>query len=80
MRYHYYADQDILGQAAMTEAMFDWLEDDAKVHLLNIQVALTDFNIILGLYMSALNREVVSLPVQPQPALNSSSARSIGET
>lgn len=63
---HDYGEQDILGQAAMTEAMFDWLEDDAAIHPLNLDAALTDFNVILGLYQSALHRTVVPLPVEPE--------------
>ena len=29
---HQYSDEDVLGQAAMTDAMFDWLEDDRALH------------------------------------------------
>ena len=63
---HEYGEEDILGQARMTEAMFDWMEDDGKVHPLNLDNALSDFNVILGLYMSALNHQVVELSVEPE--------------
>ena len=66
---HVYAEEDILGQAAMTEAMIDWLEDDAAVHPLNIDAALSDFSVRLGIYESALNRAVVSLPFTPSSDL-----------
>ena len=66
---HIYHDEDILGQAGMTEAMFDWLEDDKAIHPLNLDNALSDFNIVLGLYMSALNRQVIDLPAQPDTQL-----------
>jgi len=66
---HQYPDEDILGQAALTEAMFDWLENDAAAHPLNLDLALQDFNIILGMYMSALHHRVVDLPVEPEPEL-----------
>lgn len=66
---HVYAEEDILGQAAMTEAMIDWIEDDSAVHPLNIDVALSDFGVILGMYESALNRAAVSLPFTPSPNL-----------
>ena len=39
-----------LGQAAMTEAMFDWLDDYAALHPLNLDAALLDFEEILALY------------------------------
>ncbi len=66
---HQYPAEDILGQAAMTEAMFDWLEDEHAVHPLNLDLALQDFNVILGMYMSALHHKVVALPVEPEPDL-----------
>ena len=40
---HEYGDEDILGQAAMTEAMFDWLEDEGAVHPLCLDAAMPDF-------------------------------------
>ncbi len=66
---HDYAEEDILGQAGMTEAMFDWLEDEHKVHPLNLGLTLSDFSIILGIYRSALRREMVSLPFEPEERL-----------
>ena len=66
---HNYPEEDILGQAAMTEAMLDWLEDDQLSHPLNLIAALNDFNIILGIYTSALNHQVVALPLTPAPDL-----------
>jgi len=66
---HVYAEEDIQGQAAMTEAMIDWIEDDSAVHPLNIDSALMDFSVILGIYVSALSRSVVALPFTPSPGL-----------
>lgn len=66
---HVYAEEDLLGQAAMTEAMIDWIEDGASVHPLNVESALRDFSVILGIYESALNRAVVPLPFTPSPDL-----------
>ncbi len=66
---HDYFEQDVRAQAALTEAMFDWLEDDRKVHPLNLASALVDFNIILGAYHSVLKHEVVPLPVEPEDGL-----------
>lgn len=66
---HQYPDEDILGQAAMTEAMFDWMEDDSQVHPLNLNAALQDFNIVLKIYMSAINHRLESLESEPQPDL-----------
>lgn len=66
---HEYPAQDILGQAGMTEAMFDWLLNDKAIHPLNMDLALQDFNIILGMYMSALHHKVIDLPVEPESDL-----------
>lgn len=64
---HNYPDEDILGQAAMTEAMFDWLEDDSRVHPLNLEAALQDFHIVLKAYMSGIHHrpETLGSPLQP---------------
>lgn len=66
---HVYAEEDILGQAAMTEAMIDWIEHDGAIHPLNIGSALSDFSVILGIYESALSRAVVKLPSKPPSGL-----------
>jgi hypothetical protein len=62
---HQYGDEDILGQAGMTETMFDWLEEDNAVHPLNLDAALRDFEIMLAIYASGLNRQVITLPAEP---------------
>jgi len=66
---HDYFAEDILGQAAMTEAMFDWLEDDDAVHPLHLDAALQDFHIVLKTYMSALNQRSYTLAEPFQPDL-----------
>jgi len=66
---HNYPDEDILGQAAMTEAAFDWLEDDSRSHPLNLDAALLDFHILLKAYMSGLNRREETLASDLQPRL-----------
>ena len=55
--------------ARMTEAMMDWLADDAQVHPLNLQNALVDFNTLLGMYTSALERKAIDLPSDPADRL-----------
>lgn len=63
---HEYRDEDVRGQAGLTEAMIDWIRDDAAVHPLNLDAALADFGVILGLYGSVIHRTVVPLPVTPE--------------
>ncbi len=66
---HSYPEQDLLGQAGLTEAVFDWLDDDAKVHPTNLAQSLAEFNLILGIFHSALTHAPVELPFDPPPGL-----------
>ncbi len=66
---HRYEEEDLLGQAAMTEAMFDWLEDDASVHPLQLERACQDFDTMLAVYASGLSRQSVMLPATAQAEL-----------
>lgn len=67
---HDYPVEDLEGQVALTESMFDWLEGGEDFdHPLNLENSLMEFNIILGLYISAMAQEPVSLPVSPSPDL-----------
>ena len=60
-----YAEEDVRGQAAMTDAIFDWLEDPMKPHHNRLEVSLAECNTVLGLYQSALARAIVPLPLTP---------------
>lgn len=62
---HVYGEEDILGQAAMCEAMFDWIEDDARVHPLNLSAALYDFRLLLAVYASGLSGKPEGLEDPP---------------
>jgi predicted dehydrogenase len=67
--HHSYGEQDVLGQAGLTEAALDWVLDDDKPHPTRLERSLRDFNTILGLYVSALTRAPVSLPFDPPDGL-----------
>jgi len=66
---HSYGEQDVLGQAGLTDAAFDWVENDDKPHPTRLERALVKFNIILGMYVSALTNAPVSLPFEPPDGL-----------
>lgn len=66
---HNYGAEDDLAQARLTEACFDWLLDDKKAHGTRLELNLTQFNIILGLYVSALQARPVELPLVPPDGL-----------
>ena len=54
-----------LAQAALTEAMFTWLEDDKKPVGTCLNRALIQWNTVLGLYASTVWRRPVELPFDP---------------
>jgi predicted dehydrogenase len=66
---HEYGVEDDLAQARLTEACFDWLEDEAKPHPTRLERSLVQFNAILGIYVSALEHRPVELPFDPPDGL-----------
>jgi len=66
---HDYGTEDDRAQARLTEAMFDWLLDEAKPHPTRLERSLAEFNAILGLYVSALESRAVELPFEPPDGL-----------
>ena len=66
---HDYGTEDNLAQGSLTEAVFDWLQDDAKPHPTRLTHSLEQFNVILGLYTSALTSAPVDLPCEPPDGL-----------
>ena len=66
---HDYGEQDIRGQAGLTEALFDWLENADAPHPTRLSLSLTQFNAILGIYTSVLRGTPVELPLEPEDGL-----------
>jgi len=66
---HRYAEEDVVGQAGITDAALEWLDDTSRVHPTNLDASLNQFNVILGIYTSALKNAPVSLPVEPEDGL-----------
>ncbi len=52
-------------QARLTEAMFDWLEDDGKPAGTNLKLGLHQWHAVLGLYASVVWRKPVEIPFDP---------------
>ncbi len=69
---HSYGEQDVLGQAGLTQAVFDWLDDENKVHSTHLAQSLAEFNLLLGIYQSALTHAPVQLPFNPPDGLMAS--------
>ena len=57
-----YGEEDVLGQQGLTEATFDWLEDEDKLHPTRLDISLTEFQVILGIFQSVVERAPVSFP------------------
>lgn len=62
---HEYRAEDVLGQAALTEALFDWLQDDARVHPNRLSISLDQWLVILAHYASTVEGCLVELPFDP---------------
>ena len=60
-----YAAQDVIGQANLTNAMFDWLEDDSQVHPNNLATSLDEWLVILAGYVSTIEARPVDMPFDP---------------
>ncbi len=54
-----------MAQANLTNAMFQWIENDAKPVETNLKVALHQWNVVLGLYASAICRQPIDIPFEP---------------
>ena len=64
-----YGEQDVVAQGNFTEAIFDWLDDENKVHPTHLKQSLVESNIILGMYYSGLKNEIIELPFEPPDGL-----------
>ena len=60
-----------LAQARLTEAMFDWIEDDTRPVETNLKLALHQFNAVLGIYASAISHKPIEIPFDPPANLDS---------
>ena len=64
-----YGEQDVLAQGNLTEAVFDWLDDEKKEHPTHLKQSLAEFNLLLGMYYSGITNEMIDLPFDPPDGL-----------
>ena len=64
-----YGEQDIQAQGNLTEAAFDWLDDEDKVHPTHLKQSLAEFNLLLGIYYSGITNRIIDLPFDPPDGL-----------
>jgi predicted dehydrogenase len=75
---HEYADEDVLGQAGLTNALFDWLEDGARPSPTNLSTSLDQWLVILGGYLSTVEARPVDFPMDPPDDLLDRFKRFVG--
>ena len=73
-----YATEDTPGQAALTDAIFDWLADPAKLHPTRLEVSLLEARAIMGLYASAIAQRPLALPLSSDEPLLPELAKTLG--
>ncbi|MBI2301382.1 MAG: Gfo/Idh/MocA family oxidoreductase [Armatimonadetes bacterium] len=59
-----YAAEDNPAQARLTEAMFDWLEDEGKPHPTRLEASLLEARTLMGIYASELQQAPVNMPIK----------------
>ncbi len=64
-----YAEEDVQGQANHTNALFDWLEDDSKVHPCCLETSLDQWLVILAGYASTIEQRPIDMPFEPDDDL-----------
>lgn len=66
---HDYYAEDQLAQAALVDALCEWIDGKRTSHPLNLARALQEFEVQLALYTSSIDRQLVRLPFTPRPTL-----------
>ncbi len=64
-----YPEQDVQAQGNLTDAVFDWLDDENKVHPTHLKQSLAEFNLLLGMYYSGITNQIIDLPFNPPDGL-----------
>ena len=64
-----YGEQNVVAQGNLTEALFDWLDDENNVHPTHLEQSLAEFNLLLGFYYSGITNEIIELPFDPPDGL-----------
>jgi predicted dehydrogenase len=60
-----YAEEDNPGQAGLTNALMDWIEDDKKVHPNCLATSLDEWLVLLAAYGSAVQQKPITFPYDP---------------
>lgn len=73
-----YGEQDNPGQAGLTNAMFDWIQDDKKVAPTNLATSLDEWLTLLTVYASAVQAKPITMPYDPPDDLLEQFKRLVG--
>lgn len=66
---HVYREVDDVGQVNLTNAVFDWIEDDAAVAPTNLAVSLDEWLVLLACYASTVHKTPIEFPFEPEEDL-----------
>ena len=72
-----WADGNLAAQAGLVNAMLDWIENDARPAGTHLKQSLHQWNVVLGLYASALWRRPVDIPFDVPDDLFAQLARAL---
>jgi predicted dehydrogenase len=73
-----YTAEDVLGQAGLTNALFDWLEEKDKPSPTSLKTSLDEWLVILAGYLSTVEARPVDLPFDPPDDLLDRLKRFVG--
>ena len=73
-----YGEEDTPAQAALTDAIFDWLDDEAKLHPTRLDISLLEARAIMGIYASAIAKRPLAMPLTSDEPLLPALAASLG--
>jgi predicted dehydrogenase len=74
---HDYGTEDDQAQGRLTDSAFELVRNPEMAHGTRLELSLVQFNIILGAYVSALERRPVALPCRPPDGLLDSLGRAL---
>jgi predicted dehydrogenase len=75
-----YAEEDNPGQAGLTNALMDWIEDDKKVHPNCLATSLDEWLVLLAAYGSAVQQKPLTFPYDPPDDLLAQFQKLVGFT
>lgn len=77
---HVYVEEDDAGQANLTNAVFDWLDDESTPCPTNLNTSLDEWLVLLAIYQSCVTAGPVDMPFTPPNDLLQQFKAAVGAT